>query len=262
MTEVAMTERSPDERPFKLDRAPIIEAVVDIDCDMPPNFDLQRLEEQIRNVFREDYPTLKKQFIQEHQIEQKPNEPAVVSARQGLGAILLFKDGALQLLQVRTNGFSFNRLAPYSSLDDYLPEIRRTWRLFVDVTSPVRVRRVVLRYINRIMLPMEEGRVVLDHYLEIGPRLPDEGHLTFINFLNQHTAIEAETGNLVKTTLTNQPAENGQLPLIFDIEAMRAMDVEPDNWDIVEQAIISLRRLKNTVFKNTLSDRCLKLFQH
>ncbi len=101
-------------------------------------------------------------------------------------------------MQVRAQGFSFNRLAPYSSLDDYLPEIERTWRLYVDLVSPTQIRFIRLRYINRILLPMAEKKVDLDEFLTIGPRQPDE-HA----FLSQQASVEKDTGHQVNLVLTS-----------------------------------------------------------
>ena len=41
---------------FQLDRAPIIEAVLDIDCDLPPTLDWNHLNNAARKAFREGYP--------------------------------------------------------------------------------------------------------------------------------------------------------------------------------------------------------------
>jgi len=256
-----MTTNSQDVT-LKLDNPPIIEAVLDIDCDMPPNFDLGVLETESQKVFSSDYPQLKKQFVQEHQIEARPNEPPVFSARQGLRALQFFKEDSFQLVQIRTNGFSFNRLRPYSSLDDYLPEIHRTWLLFLGLTKPLRIRRIVLRYINRILLPLADGSVELDDYFRVSPKLPDDDRLMFSGFLNQHSAAERGTGNQINIIMTSQQAENAQLPVIFDIEAIRTAQAEPEDWEFIHGTIMSLRSLKNRVFRNTLSDQCLKLFQH
>lgn len=260
MSETA-TNTSSEEEALKLRNAPISEAVLDIDCDMPPNFNLAGLEADARKLFAEPYPQFRAQFLQEAQIEQRPNEPPVMSARQGLQSLQFFKADHLQLVQVRQNGFSFNRLAPYSSLDAYLPEIHRSWELFRELANPLRVRRIALRYINRILLPLTAGRVELDEYLKIGPRLPDEKGLTLGGFLNQHSALETATGNIVNTILTSQPVENSFLPLIFDIEAVRLVQAESNDWDQIDSVVKSLRSLKNRVFRNTLSQQCLKLFQ-
>lgn len=252
---------SSDER-FQLDEAPIVEAVVDIDCDMPQEFDLAATEARATERLRDAYPKLKKSFIQQHEIQARPNEPPRFSATQGLRALQHFSDDSLQLVQVRSNGYSFNRLRPYSTLDDYLPEIERTWKIFVELAAPVRVRRIALRYINRVLLPMEGSQIPLDEYLTLGPRLPQDDQLTYVNFLNQYAAVEPETQNAITITLTNQQIENGQLPVIFDIEARRDFGAQPDDWNELNQVILSLRKLKNRVFKRTLSQQCLKLFQH
>jgi uncharacterized protein (TIGR04255 family) len=78
--------------------------------------------------------------------------------------------------------FSFNRLAPYTTLDDYLPEIERAWLLYVDLVSPVQIRVIRLRYINRMLLPMPANQLDLDEFLEIGPRVPDEEKLVCLAF--------------------------------------------------------------------------------
>lgn len=247
---------------LQLDDPPIIEAVLDIDCHMAPSFNLAALEADARKAFAGEYPKFQAQLLQETQIEQRPNEPPSLSARQGLQAFQFYKDDLLQLVQVRNNGFSFNRLAPYSSFDDYLLGIGTAWELFKTLARPVRISRIALRYINRILLPTAGSRVELDEYLRIGPRLPDEEGLTLSGFLNQHSALETATGNRVNTILTTQPIEKESLPLIFDIEAVRIAPLEPDDWASVYGTIISLRDLKNRVFRNTLSERCLRLFQH
>lgn len=240
---------------------PIVEAVLDIDCDMPPAFDLAALEPSAHDALRQHYPNLRKQFIQEHRFVAPINGAPKMTSKQGIQALQFLQDGERQLVQVRVQGFSFNRLAPYVSLDDYLPEMERTWRLFVGFAAPVQVRLVRLRCINRILLPVTAGRVELDDYLKLGPRLADEEKLTFAGFLNQHSAVEAGTENRVNIVLATQPQESDNLPVIFDIESFRSVDGEPSDWSLLRSRIQSLRELKNLVFEKTLTDKCLKLFQ-
>lgn len=246
---------------FHLEAAPIIEAVLDIDCDMPPTMDVASLESSSRAAFLDQYPKFQTQFMQELQFETKNEGAAKVTSHHGVQALQFLQDDGKQLVQVRAQGFSFNRLAPYGSLDDYLPEMERTWRLFVDIAKPVQIRVIRLRYINRILLPMTSGRVELNDYLALGPHLPDEGSLTFIGFVNQHSAVEAGTGNQVNVVLATQPQENDRLPIIFDIQAFNSEDAETTDWVLIQSRIQSLRRLKNLVFKKTVTEKCLNLFQ-
>lgn len=250
-----------DEPMLKLKNAPIVEAVLNIECDMPPVQDIAALQEPAKEAFRPQYPKFRAMMVQEHRFEAKPEAKPQLSVKQSLHGLQLLQEDERQLVQVRSQGFSFNRLAPYSTLDDYLAEMERTWNIFVKLTSPVQVRLVQLRYINRILLPMSGGKLELEDFLKICPRLPDEDRLGFIGFLDQHTAVEKETGNQVNIVLATQPVENESLPLIFDITAARALTMEPSNWSEIVKTIQSLRDLKNRVFRNTLKDTCINLFQ-
>jgi uncharacterized protein (TIGR04255 family) len=166
-----------------------------------------------------------------------------------------------QLVQIRVQGFSFNRLTPYSTLDDYLPEIERTWKLFVEFARPAQVTCIRLRYINRIRLPLGQGALDLEEYLKLGPRLPDEDRLVLRGFLNQYQAVDKQSGHEVKAILTAQKEEHGELPIIFDITAASGGPVDPTNWSTILESVQSLRRLKNEIFYKTLEAKCLQLFQ-
>ena len=243
---------------LKLAKPPIVEAVVDIDCDMPPGFQLAALEKSAQEAFSAAYPKYRVLFVEQHRIEAKGTESSVHSTNRAVQALQFLHDDEKQLVQVRAQGFSFNRLAPYTTLDDYLQEIERSWRAYVRLAVPVQVRAVKLRYINRIDLP---AVVELNDYLQIGPRLPDEEGLAFLGFLNQYIAVEKATGHEVHCVLTIQPTEQDKRPLIFDNGAGAAGPVEPENWTWILEKIQLLRGLKNRVFKNTLTERCLNLFQ-
>ena len=245
----------------RLRNPPIVEAVFDVDCDLPPGFELAALKEPSRAQFTDQYPTSRTQFIQGIKIETKPDATSSISSPRAIQAFQFLQSDEKQLVQVRAQGFSFNRLAPYSSLDDYLPEIERTWRLYVDLISPVQLRMIRLRYINRILLPMAADKVDLDEFLKIGPRSPDEENLGLISFLSQQQAFEKETGHQVNLVLANQALANEKLPVILDIMVTSAVAAEPTDWSKMRSIIESLRGLKNRVFLNTLTPKCIQLFQ-
>jgi uncharacterized protein (TIGR04255 family) len=251
------------EPPFKLPNAPIVEAVVDIDCDLPPEQDLGALEGPAREAFRDSYPKFRNQYFHAQDFKTEQGAPPIfLAARQGLQSLQLLKDDEKQLIQVRAQGYSFNRLAPYGSLDDYLPEIEQTWRLYTELAAPVQVRLLRLRYINRILLPLEESRVELGDYLQIEPFRDMEG-LLFNGFLHQHTAVELATGYRIQVVLAAQNVVQHKLPILFDncVEAPQSEGLEPTNWPGVREQITGLRGLKNRVFRSMLTERCLSLFQ-
>jgi uncharacterized protein (TIGR04255 family) len=239
---------------------PIVEAVVDLDCDLPPSIDFASLQDAVKNTYGDRYPTVRPLFFQEAKIESKSDAPPQMSVRGGIQAFQCFNETEKQLVQVRVQGYSFNRLAPYTSMDDYLPEIERTWNLFLKLMSPVQLRVVRLRYINRILLPLTNGQVELEQYLKMNLR-PGDDKLMMTGFLNQYAAVEKETRHEVNVVVTSQPPEKDRLPIIFDNCVASVANVQPQEWNWILAKIQSLRDLKNRVFKNTLTDACLNLFQ-
>src|SRR5882724_4374161 len=132
---------------LKLKHPPIVEAVLDIDCDLPPAQDLAALETLAHERLKESYPKLTRQWLQEHQIEAGLDAGLKAhSSRHALQALRFHQVGDQQLVQVRAQGYSFNRLAPYTALDDYLEEIEKTWRIYVELAMPTQVRQLRLRY--------------------------------------------------------------------------------------------------------------------
>ena len=102
------------EEPFHIENPPIVETVLDIDCDFPPNFDLRAAQGDIRDAMREQYPKHREQMLHQTQIRQERDaSPQVQLEHQTLNAVQLLKEDEKQLVQFRANGYSFNRLAPY-----------------------------------------------------------------------------------------------------------------------------------------------------
>ena len=245
---------------LKLANPPIVEAVLDLDCDLPPSLDFALLRDAVKKTYGDRYPTIRPLFFQEAKIESKSDAAPQMSVRGGIQAFQCFDETEKQLVQVRAQGYSFNRLAPYTSMDDYSPEIERTWNLFVELMSPVQVRVVRLRYINRILLPLKKGQVELKRYLRMNLR-PADRKLMMTGFLNQYAAVDKETGHELNVVVTSQPLENDQLPIIFHNCVACVANVQPQEWNSIFAKIQSLRDLKNRVFENTLTEKCLSLFQ-
>lgn len=251
---------------LKLANAPIIEAVIEFHCELPPGQDRRHWETALKERFSVNYPQCQVQHMQEVQFQMGPDtdQPAASAIRQGMHGFRHLAADGKQLVQCRVDGFFFNRLAPYISFEDYLPEALRCWALYCEVAEPVIVRHVALRYINRLLLPISHGQLSLGQYLRNPPKLatPENGeNFSFTGFLHQHQMAAPALQTLVTVLLASQPFENEQLPVVFEIAAMQSGDFNPLDRASFEVALRKLRDLKNNVFENTLTPECLKLFQ-
>ncbi len=241
------------ETPFVLLVAPIVEAVVDIDCDMPPGLNIESLDAAGKVAFGTHYPQSRRRLFSEAEVLMELGQPTAVKSREALQALLYASADERQLIQMRPNGFSFNRLAPYSTLSDYLPEIERTWRLFSGLARPLVCRTIRMRYINRIEIPLIGGEVDLDKYFKVAPRVADVRRFDLAGFFDQQTLIEKATGSQATVVLATHPSSGERLHVIFDITAIKPGDIDPGDWPAILGTIDQLRELKNTVFRNSLT---------
>jgi uncharacterized protein (TIGR04255 family) len=248
---------------MKLLNAPIIEMVLDIDCDMPPNFDLISLEKTATAFLSPKYPKARKQLVEQHIFQHQEDQPTGHSTNRSIQAVQFLQETGnqiTQIIQFRTQGFSFNRLKPYSSFDDYIPEIEAMWQYFVTSASPLQIRAIRLRYINRIEIPLTPQGIELNAYFNRMPEAPHED-LIVSGFLFQYSAIDKNSEDQVSVVLTTQPLENNMAPFIFDNTAFWAGNHPPQDWAWILSKIMALRELKNRVFDNTLTKQCVSLFQ-
>jgi len=246
----------------EIENPPIIEAVVDIDCDLPSSLEFQTIKEKGEAVFRDEFPIFREMLLEQHTIQPNENAPPTHEVKKGVKAYQFRSEDEKQLIQFRPAGYSFNRLAPYTSLDYYLPIIESTWKSFVEIAQPVIIRRVSIRIINKIHLPVTDGQVLLKDYLQSPPKLPEtsEDRLIFSGFFEQHAAREPSTGHQVKIVRTVKGATESELTLLLDIAVYNQTEFKPDSWEDIRNQLNSIRRLKNQLFRNTLTETCLNLF--
>ena len=250
------------ETPLRLGKAPIVEAIFDLTCSMPEGFEVQKIEGEAHALLKHRYPTVRPTLLLEQSFVQHPGKEPAISSKQILRGYQFASDDGKRIIQFRSDGFSFNKLAPYTVLDDYLPEIEESWKVFLRICKPSLVTRVSLRNINRISVKADGTNVQLDSYLKIGPHLHDEKNLTFTGFLNNHQALEVSTGNRVNVITTVQGITADSASLILDIEAYR-LDTREQEFPLRygPKIFLLIRSLKDRVFSNTLTESCLKSFE-
>ncbi len=246
-----------------LARPPIIEMVLDVDCNFRPGQRFNDLEQVAGEKYRSSYPKSRKHILQEVQFLKEnvaAAEPAV-RTQQRIQAFQFLNQDENQLVQVREQGYSFNKLSPYTTLDDYFGEIEETWATYCLIADPLQIRAVRLRYINRILLPLADGKCDLDRYLQDTPKLPADGRLALAGFVVQRAAVEVETDHKVNIVLTAQAPLPDKLPIILDICVTDQQAIDTTDWTCIRQKVHGIREECNWIFKGSVTEQCLNLFQ-
>ena len=119
-------------------------------------------------------------------VEIKRDEPSNIRYGQGLAKVLLFTEDEKRAVGVGPDVLSVHMLRPYqkpeapeeSGWDEFRPRIATALEAYWRVADPVGVRRISIRYINRIIIP--EPVVRTEDYLRCAPPsiqgLPDRLH--------------------------------------------------------------------------------------
>jgi uncharacterized protein (TIGR04255 family) len=90
--------------------------------------------------------------------------------------IQFLRDDEKVVIQVGPNLLAVNHLRPYPTWQEFVPLIQQGFEAYRDAANPKGIRRIRLRYVNRIEIPGE--RVSLENYFEfrpfVGERLPQD----------------------------------------------------------------------------------------
>lgn len=245
-----------------LPNAPITEAVLDILVDLPAGTRLAELAAMHRDI-RDRYPNrrTRKRIEGTVNIQAEGQVQITTPPVTEDGYLFQSRDGT-RIVMARLDGFSFHQLKPYGTWEALRDEAKEHWNRYVDIAHPESVKRIALRYINRMELPLPIRD--FKDYVRIGPDIEAAGVPQGVQNFFIRLEIPYPSGALAIITETTQPPEDpttsGKLPLIFDIDAIRAESFGPPFAEIWEK-FEELRQMKNDIFFSTITPLAEVLFR-
>ena len=235
--------------------APITEAVIDIQCAGASNIEAR----DGINADEASYAPGEKLFAARGQVLFVPDaSPVATASSEPLGFLFRSNDG-LHIYQARTNGFTFSRLAEYTTWNAVSAEARRLWDKYRSVARPTSVTRIALRYVNRLDLPLPIKD--FSDYLRTAPQLSTDlpqGLSAYFMQL-QLPMPDVRGACVINQTIIEPPVKPNTVPVVLDIDVFRAEDMptsEDQLWEQMEQ----LRGAKNFVFESCITDKARSLF--
>lgn len=243
-------------RARKLRNAPVVEALIDIRVRSRPGFQAEEFRKLVPELASR-YPIADEQRAVQAQFEMRPGQqPSQASRDLGLQGLLFRPTDRLSIVQFRADGFTFNRLKPYTSWEHIFPEAMSLWRMYRSIAQPLGVTRLALRYIDhlRAPLPVQE----LGGYLTAPPQVPDELPQDLVEYLTSILVHDVSSEVLARITQTMRSGvEPSVVTFILDVDAFRNVDLPPDSPDI-EPIFLALRSFKNTAFFACFTERALE----
>jgi len=238
-----------------LRNAPITEALIDLRVILPKGFEPSRLFE-VKGRLMADYPGVDERKGTEGFVKFAAGQPISAQMRDlGLQGIWLKSSDGKNIGQFRVDGFTFNRLKPYTSWDEILPEALRLWQEYVRVVSPETVTRIALRYINHLTLPPIGAD--LDDLLTTGPRVPEGIPQTLSSFFTRIVVQDTSKGVSANVAQALEAGVQTNAPtLLLDIDAYRIGQFPPER-EVLARHLSDLRSFKNAIFFGSLTDQLI-----
>jgi uncharacterized protein (TIGR04255 family) len=252
-----MLKKMPATRHLK--NAPITEAIIDFRVKTRSDLraeDLAAVKDRLSNRLPkvEEMRGLQATI----QVLKGQGQPPVVQDL-GLQGYLFKSQDEKVITQFRIDGFTLNRLRPYTSWEDIFPQAMDLWRLYLEVAKPLAVTRLAVRYINHVPLPAAVEK--FENYLRAAPLVPAELPQGISSFLTRVTIHDPETGVSAHVTQASQPSsDTHKLSVILDIDAYKEAQFSPEDAE-VERVFLQLRKFKNLIFFNSLTDETLRQFE-
>ena len=241
----------------RLENAPIVEAIIDIQHRFKKPVSTDRLEFSIEGYDQAEP-------FSRVEIQEKEGQVAKMGVAPGIFGYRYFSPSLGVAAQYRTNGVTVSKLKPYDSWESFQPIAREHWQKYclqVD-TSAETVSRIAVRYINRLMVPVagNEG-IVIQHYLKNAPETPDEVNRPWLDeFLCRMVMPLPEFGGKVVIHSIMEAMEEQYLPLVLDLDVFKQLDTPQEMtadqiWDVFEQ----MRNVKNELFSKMMTKKALEL---
>lgn len=247
-------------RPRHLDRAPITEALIDIQVEHRDGLSLSELKEAFNTLdFGYYFKNPISQGTFEFKLPSHGQQPQTSAEAAQIG-LRLHSSDEKYVAQCRLAGFTLSRLAPYEAWPTLVQETNRVWSIYRDRLAPTRVKRVATRFINNLRLPLEPG-VSFQTYLQKFADVPDEAPQDLASFFQRFQLVDVPNSAFVNLTLAleSTPA-SGPAPVILDVDAYTFTNLSPGDeelWGILEH----LRTLKNRCFFGSLTERAAELYE-
>lgn len=244
-----------------LKNAPITEALIDLR--IKPPLELTALKDTLPAIKKEigdRYPEQKEQHEFKGGFGIKEGLPIVKQPRDlGIRGYLFKSRDKLQLVQFRRDGFTLNRLKPYTRWESVTTEAKDLWNIYCKNASPKLVSRIAVRYINHLNIPLP----VTDFrdYLTAPPPVPESAPQVVRSFLTRVVVHDSEKqldANI--TQAMERSIKPDFINIIIDIDAYKSggFDIQTEEiWEILNQ----LRHLKNTIFFGSITEKTAKLFE-
>lgn len=237
----------------------VTEATLDLRVTLPPETSLDALV-GIAQSLKEHFPRQEAMFLGTFQFGFYEGQALPPETSQKQNGFRLISGDGLRVLQVGTEGFTFSHLQPYAGWTAFSNEAKDLWSVYKASCAPQEVKRVGLRYINRIDVP-ETAK--LSSFLALRPLLPEQ--MPSRDMLGFFMQLQLPQSDLESMLIVNEarvmPSADDVLTVVLDFDLFRESSWGPEQDKAVWELIERFRVRKNEVFEASIEQETRRLME-
>lgn len=240
-----------------LKNAPITEAVFDLRVEFTNSPKIEDLEAMYPDI-KHSFPVKKMNSVFQATFGVNKGHSHAGFQEDPNGFSFKTDDGR-KIIQMRLDGYTFNKLKPYDNWESFRDEARKYWDIFEDRMSPSQISRLALRYINRFDLPLPIDNI--DQFLNTGPKVSKDISHTLNGFVLRLEIAQddGDASAIVTIVRDKSQASSKNYTLILDIDVFQVVEL-PSKDEAIWTKFESLRNYKNEVFFNSVTEKTLSFF--
>lgn len=239
----------------QLKNPPIQEAIIDIQFELvdPDKLDLKSLE-NFADSIKTEYPkkSPKIRYSIGFAVSAMPEEDKPIDRQMLQEGFVLTNDKEKKVVQLSFNNFTFNKLNPYTSWEEIKTDSKAVWENFTSQFPVAKIKRVALRYINKIELETPIGEKGFDAYLRMLPSIPSELSPIVDHFTLQVVMPMPNENIKAIVTQTFETKEKG-IEYLLDIDTYQLANND-STIDELWLEFEKIRNFKNQIFFNSTTD--------
>ncbi len=245
-------------------KAPIVEAVIEVLVTGKTGLEALKSIDKLANL-----PATRRAFSERQELWAQSMNVTVgpqvsTSARTERSGVLMSAPLDGLTAQFRVDGMAIIKQAPYNRWETFSGAFKKHWRKYVEVLEPSIVRRIGVRYVNRIDLAPSDtsnGQIDLNRFFTLRPEMPSPiqtGIRRFYLEMELPATGYEELSIVVRQGTAPSPfPEHVAIVLDFDVYCEREHPVE---WEAMSKTLQSMRDCKNQIFNAALQDDLKKRY--
>lgn len=239
----------------KYRRPPIVEAV----CEF--YFDMTQWDDMVPGLY---YDRVRKQYPRKKELQAIAVEIGVGTGicgsrvTPGGKRYQFISDDEKRIIQIERNLLVVNQLRMYPHFESWKPIIISALKQYCALTSPRGIKRLGMRYLNRIEIPSD--RFTMEDYFQVYPEVPRELGGSHGQYLLRLEMSPVQSGHQLLLTLGTAPVNrsgiSGQMLDLYDVIEFKESLPPREITAAIDEAHENIE----TVFENCITDKLRELF--